>query len=58
MEYLTKSEKKLAVKLLEKFFDAFEYDDSLKAYIDGGRITCMITDSELTNLISLINKLS
>jgi len=54
---LTDSEKQLAKALLQKFFDAFEWDKSLQGYTEGGRITCMIDQLQFNELTSLINKL-
>jgi len=54
---LTDSEKELAKGLLQKFFDAFEWDKDLQSYTEGGRITCMIDQNQFNDLTSLINKL-
>lgn len=54
---LTESEKYLAKALLQKFFDAFEWDKDLRGYTEGGRITCMIDQHQFNDLTSLINKL-
>ena len=54
---LTDSEKQLAKALLQKFFDAFEWDKSLQGYTEGGRINCMIDQLQFNDLTSLINKL-
>ena len=54
---LTDSEKELAKGLLQKFFDAFEWDKDLQRYTEGGRITCMIDQNQFNDLTSLINKL-
>ena len=54
---LTESEKHLAKALLQKFFDAFEWDKDLQGYTEGGRITCMIDQHQFNDLTSLINKL-
>jgi len=54
---LTDNEKELAKGLLQKFYDAFEWDKSLKGYTEGGRITCMIDQQQFNDLTSAINKL-
>ena len=54
---LTDSEKQLAKDLLQKFYDAFKWDESLQGYTEGGRITCMIDELQFNDLQSLIQKL-
>ena len=54
---LSNDEKSIAATILNKVYDAMEYDNELKANVDGGRITLMLSTDDMIALRQIIIKL-
>ena len=54
---MTKKEKEVSLIALAEVYNAMQYDASLDAYVDGGRITISFTSEQMQLLLAAIKNL-